>query len=144
MCLLVPLGYEGREVGPGPACAAGAGPAAWSHLEMRVTTSRMASSRVARVLACLTPAGGGTDSCLTAVLRHPYEDWTARFSHHVRRYTVSETLLVVELFGQASGAGAAQRLGDPRWLENAVGRLAPQRPRPYRAARDAVAQVLEG
>ncbi|UKY47766.1 hypothetical protein [Streptomyces inhibens] len=117
----------------------------WSRfmtLRLLVTTGRWSSSKTFGVLTALRPGVvPASGSGLRATLRHPYEDWTAPFSHHDRCYTWSEVLLAGELLRQTVEAGAAQRLGDPRWLEDAVGQLSPLRARTYRAARAAVAQL---
>lgn len=123
---------------------------AWSRfmdLSLAVTPRRWSSSRTAGVLNTAFGSGGGHEvdtngSCLRATLRHPYTPWVGRFSHHERRYGWSEILLADELLGQAVGAGAAQRLGDPDWLGQAVGLLAPLKVRTYSAARTAVAKVV--
>ncbi|MDQ0991016.1 hypothetical protein [Streptomyces sp. V3I7] len=69
--------------------------------------------------------GGGY---LHLTLRHPYEDWLARFDRHPHRYPLVELLLLEELLRQTAAAREAHLLGDPEWLGAVVGRLAPQRP----------------
>lgn len=56
----------------------------------------------------------GPDGCaVEAFLRHPYEDWTAFYTHHERTYTNPHVFLVDELFRKTVEAKAAHRLGDP-------------------------------
>jgi hypothetical protein len=67
----------------------------------------------------------GPDGCaVEAFLRHPYEDWTAFYTHHERTYTNPHVTLVGELFRKTVEAKAAYRLGDPDWLGEAARRLA--------------------
>ena len=80
---------------------------------------------------------------LHMTLRHPYEDWSARFDRHPRAYSGYQMILLTELLRQAVEAGEAERLGDPEWLGTVVGRLAPQRPWTTRATREAVRAARE-
>ncbi|MGF1424904.1 hypothetical protein [Kitasatospora sp. LaBMicrA B282] len=62
---------------------------------------------------------GLTGPHLEAMVRHPYEFWTGRFSHHLRRYRPAEIRLAGELIQQTVKAGQAQRLGERDWLDGA-------------------------
>ncbi|MFD3937817.1 hypothetical protein ACFWSF_24250 [Streptomyces sp. NPDC058611] len=67
----------------------------------------------------------GRDGCsLQGNLRHPYEQWSARYTHHERRYGVGHVIVLQALFGQLSEAKALDRLGDSQWLGSAVTELA--------------------
>ncbi|MEU9861598.1 hypothetical protein AB0D99_12020 [Streptomyces sp. NPDC047971] len=107
----------------------------WSRfmrMTMRATTKAWMASRTVTVLD--TVAGGpfspqGRDGCaVVALLRHPYEDWSARYSHHERPYTSAEVFWLGHLFQQTVKAKAAHRLGDREWMGAAVARLAALRP----------------
>ncbi|MFJ1650147.1 hypothetical protein ACIOC2_01770 [Streptomyces sp. NPDC088337] len=82
--------------------------------------------------------GGGY---LHMTLRHPYEDWLARFDRHPRFYGGTELVLFEELLRQTAQAGEVQLFGDPAWLGSVTGHLALQRPRSARAIREAVAEA---
>ncbi|MFJ3841760.1 hypothetical protein ACIPY6_40515 [Streptomyces sp. NPDC090054] len=67
----------------------------------------------------------GRDGCsLQGNLRHPYEHWSARYTHHERRYAVGHVIVLEALFDQLSDAKSLDRLGDPQWLGSAVTELA--------------------
>lgn len=67
----------------------------------------------------------GRSACsVEALVRHPYDMWSARYTHHKRAYTYDRLSLVQELFRKTVEAKAAQRLGDPQWLSEAVAQLA--------------------
>ncbi|MGX1914668.1 hypothetical protein ACWIID_38470 [Streptomyces phaeochromogenes] len=82
-----------------------------------------------------TPGGGfvgafgpaadmGRDGCsLHGILRHPYEPWLARYTHHERVYTGGHVITLKALFDQLTEAKALDRLGDPEWLGTAVAKL---------------------
>ncbi|WP_190109375.1 hypothetical protein [Streptomyces cinnamoneus] len=116
-------------------------------LSMEVTARRWSSSRTAGVLNAVFGEGDGgvnsNGSCLTGTVRHPYELWVGRFSHHARRYSWSEIMMAETLIQQLIAAGAAQRLGDPAWLDRVVALLTAERPRTPRRAAALVAHVLE-
>ncbi|MER6094503.1 hypothetical protein ABT154_01275 [Streptomyces sp. NPDC001728] len=68
----------------------------------------------------------GRDACsVHALVRHPYDDWFARYSHHRRAYTGAHVYLVGHLFEAVSEAKLMHRLGDPRWLGAVVEQVAP-------------------
>ncbi|MGW2330582.1 hypothetical protein ACWC5C_33200 [Streptomyces sp. NPDC001700] len=112
-------------------------------MNLTAATGRWATTRTAgATLGLRSPDFGRYGCALWTTLRHPYVDWRAWYSHHERRYTMSEVMLVRTLIHQAHKAGAETRLGDPRWLESAVVRLAPLRARTHRSAWEAVAEVV--
>lgn len=86
---------------------------------------------------------GSGPGYLHMTLRHPYEDWLARFDRHPRSYSGYQLFLFQELLRQTVGLGQAHRLGDPEWLDRVVTRLAPLRPRGYRGFERAVTTALE-
>jgi hypothetical protein len=66
----------------------------------------------------------GRDGCsLYGTLRHPYDLWRVRYTHHRRRYTGGHVIVLKALFDQLTQAKALDRLGDPEWLGAAVARL---------------------
>ncbi|MEU5952037.1 hypothetical protein [Streptomyces sp. NPDC047525] len=68
----------------------------------------------------------GRDGCsLQGILRHPYEHWSVRYTHHERSYTGGHVIVLKALFDQLDEAKALERLGDPRWLGAAVAELSP-------------------
>ncbi|WKK25749.1 hypothetical protein QZH56_09225 [Streptomyces olivoreticuli] len=64
--------------------------------------------------------GGGH---LDMTLRHPYEDWSARFDRHTHGYRLFDVTLLEELLRQTVAAGEAHRLADADWLGRVVVRL---------------------
>lgn len=86
---------------------------------------------------------GSGPGYLHMTLRHPYEDWLARFDRHPRPYSGCQLFLFQELLRQTVRLGQAHRLGDPEWLDRVVTRLAPLRPRGYRGFEKAVTAALE-
>ncbi|MGI5337341.1 hypothetical protein ACQEVS_08065 [Streptomyces sp. CA-181903] len=136
------LWHEPGKGGPEPVPSVP--PVPWGRfmsLHLAATHTRLESSTTLAVLS-----GGaflGRRRCsLQGTLRHPYEPWTACYGHHARRYGTSELLLAQFLVSLAFKAGPARRLGDPRWMAEAVGRLAPLRVRKLSVARAAVAEVV--
>ncbi|WP_330334393.1 hypothetical protein OHS33_34680 [Streptomyces sp. NBC_00536] len=68
----------------------------------------------------------GRDGCsLGGRVRGQYDDWSVRYTHHIRSYGVSHVILLKALFAQLSDAKALDRLGDPAWLGAAVTELSP-------------------
>ncbi|MEU7581001.1 hypothetical protein AB0B50_25745 [Streptomyces sp. NPDC041068] len=66
----------------------------------------------------------GRDACsVRALVRHPYDTWSAHYTHHKRSCTFRHIGLVDALFAETTKAKAAHRLGDPEWLSEAVARL---------------------
>ncbi|WP_208614779.1 hypothetical protein [Streptomyces regalis] len=82
-----------------------------------------------------TPCGGfvggfapgadmGRDGCsLHGIVRHPYDLWKVRHTHHLRRYKAGHVIVLKALFDQLTEAKALDRLGDPEWLGAAVAKL---------------------
>jgi hypothetical protein len=69
----------------------------------------------------------GLPASVSAVVRHPYEDWQAGFTHHARRYPRREITVACELLDETTAAGEAARLGDPEWLTDVVRKLSEHR-----------------
>ncbi|MBY8876300.1 hypothetical protein [Actinacidiphila acidipaludis] len=78
--------------------------------------------RVAKIAANLAGAVyvGSQGSRAAAMLRHPYEEWSADFDHHVRKYTRREITMADALLRHTIAAGKGERLGDPAWVAAAV------------------------
>ncbi|WP_249399919.1 hypothetical protein [Streptomyces argyrophylli] len=89
------------------------------------------------------PWRGRGSGYLHMTLRHPYENWIARFDRHPRSYPGAHLVFLQLLTTQVIDAGQAQLLGDPDWLGRVVARLAPQRPRGWRGMREAVTRAVE-
>ena len=66
---------------------------------------------------------GRDGCCLYGIVRHPYDLWSARYTHHQRRYTGGHVNVLKSLFAQLGRAKALDRLGDPDWLGAAVAQL---------------------
>jgi hypothetical protein len=60
---------------------------------------------------------------LYGIVRHPYDLWCVRYTHHQRRYTGGHVMVLKSLFAQLSKAKALDRLGDPEWVGAAVAQL---------------------
>ncbi|MFC9384928.1 hypothetical protein [Streptomyces venezuelae] len=68
----------------------------------------------------------GRNACsVHALVRHPYDDWYARYSHHERAYTEAHIFLLRLLFEAVSQAKLTHRLGDAEWLGAVVEQVAP-------------------
>ncbi|MEU6945403.1 hypothetical protein ABZ957_09225 [Streptomyces sp. NPDC046316] len=94
-------------------------------LHLRATGRGWTASRPMGVFGAGHGTVVGPDGCaVTALLRHPYEDWSARYSHHEHRYTAADVFWLEHLFRHTVEAKSAHRLGDPEWLGTAVARLA--------------------
>ncbi|MFF5548885.1 hypothetical protein [Streptomyces olivaceoviridis] len=89
------------------------------------------------------PWRGRGSGYLHMTLRHPYENWIARFDRHPRHYPGAHLVFLDLLTRQVIDAGQAHLLGDPEWLGRVVARLAPQRPRGWRGMREAVTRAVE-
>ncbi|MFJ8018390.1 hypothetical protein [Streptomyces sp. NPDC096339] len=82
------------------------------------------TSRTAGFASTFRDLGWGPDGCsLYGDLRHPYERWSARYTHHERRYPAGHVIVLQALFDQLSAAKALDSLGDPEWLGSAVTEL---------------------
>ncbi|WP_049657080.1 hypothetical protein [Kitasatospora sp. MY 5-36] len=124
---VLPEGFEHRVTGREPFLVP------WKRLmslKLGVTSGRFLS----------TPAGGlltghhapheaiGTHgSCLSAMVRHPYDLWSPRFVHHRRWYPAPEITLLHQLLGNIVDLGRVERLGDDAWLTSVVEELAADR-----------------
>ncbi|WP_234390225.1 hypothetical protein [Streptomyces sp. MMG1533] len=84
------------------------------------------------------PWKGRFGGYLHMTLRHPYEDWVARFDRHPRWYPGAQLVLFEELLRQTGVADELHLLGDRVWLGSVVAQLAPRRPWTQRSLRDAV------
>ncbi|MEU9701865.1 hypothetical protein [Streptomyces sp. NPDC047981] len=60
-----------------------------------------------------------------ALVRHPYDDWFVRYTHHERAYSGTHMYLVTRFIRAVSEAKLLPRLGDPQWVGLAVAKLAP-------------------
>ncbi|MFI7102066.1 hypothetical protein ACIBK8_22220 [Streptomyces sp. NPDC050161] len=86
----------------------------------------------------------GRRACsVQAVVRHPYEDWSANYTHHKRPYEYFRIALVSELFRKTVEVKAAHRLGDPEWLGAAVARLALVRDRSRGSVARSVRETID-
>ncbi|MEU9976239.1 hypothetical protein [Streptomyces sp. NPDC051014] len=66
----------------------------------------------------------GRDGCsLYGLVRHPYEPWRVRYTHHRRGYKGSHVMVLKFLFAQLGEAKALDRLGDREWVGAAVAQL---------------------
>ncbi|MFJ8437207.1 hypothetical protein ACIQ9P_38535 [Kitasatospora sp. NPDC094019] len=109
-----------------------------------VTPHRWTGSRRTALLTLgqMAPLGL-TGPHLTATVRHPYEYWTGRFSHHRgQHYAPHELAAAAELFAVVVDAGEAALLGDSAWLDGAVALIRPRRP--PAETRAALAKLLAG
>ncbi|MCT4352342.1 hypothetical protein M5362_04245 [Streptomyces sp. Je 1-79] len=107
----------------------------WSRfmqMQLYATTRAWMATRTMGALSAVGPATApayGRDGCrVYGLLRHPYEDWSARYSHHERPYTPADVFWLGHLLRHTVAAKAADRLGDAEWLATAVTRLATLRP----------------
>lgn len=103
----------------------------WTRFVSAGVTAAYKAWQTTRTAGVLDALGGsrlesGPDGCAVGgYLRHPYEDWSVRYTHHERGYTSAHVFLLKALFRKTSEAKALRRLGDPEWLGAAVDRLAP-------------------
>ncbi|MFD7261102.1 hypothetical protein [Streptomyces sp. NPDC059874] len=93
-------------------------------LGVNVAYRNWQTSRAAGFVAAFRNVDWGRDGCsLQGNLLHPYEHWSARYTHHARRYGAGHVIVLQALFDQLSDARALDRLGDPEWLGAAVTEL---------------------
>ncbi|MEV7505852.1 hypothetical protein [Streptomyces sp. NPDC093018] len=86
----------------------------------------------------------GRDGCsLHDIVRHPYDLWRVRYTHHQRRYTGGHVSVLKYLFDRLDKANALDRLGDPEWLGAAVAQLSGHTSWYSPAARQLVETTLE-
>ncbi|MFI6015120.1 hypothetical protein ACIBAG_41195 [Streptomyces sp. NPDC051243] len=102
----------------------------WSRfMELRVRAAyvRWHVTRFGGFVGAFAPAADmGRDGCsLQGIVRHPYDLWSARYTHHEGRYTAGHVIVLKALFDQLTEAKALDRLGDPDWLGAAVAKLSP-------------------
>ncbi|MFI8192087.1 hypothetical protein ACIF8T_25440 [Streptomyces sp. NPDC085946] len=122
--VLTPEGLEQRRhAEPAPLLAV-----EWSRvmdLRIRAAYRSWQATRPAALIGWGQPgADVGRDGCsLQGTLRHPYEPWSARYTHHERRYGAGHVIVLKALFGRLTEAKALARLGDPQWLGAAVAEL---------------------
>ncbi|MFC5666594.1 hypothetical protein ACFP3U_26945 [Kitasatospora misakiensis] len=94
-------------------------------LGLAVTPHRWTGSRRTALVSLgqMAPLGL-TGPHLRATVRHPYEYWTGRFSHHRgQRYDPRELIAAGVLLAVTVDAGEAALLGDLGWLDDAVPRI---------------------
>ncbi|MFD5699451.1 hypothetical protein [Streptomyces lasiicapitis] len=114
-------------------------------LDVLATQWAWMATRTAGVLS----AGRGGNVCgrracsVQALVRRPYDYWSANYTHHQRSYPFFEIALVQTLFGKAIKAKAAHRLGGPEWLGQAVTQLALLRERSRASALRSVDEAVE-
>lgn len=122
----------------------------WSrfiNLALSVQSSRLGNSKalakVTDIALALTGSSrhGGGEAYLAATLRHPYEDWSAHFTHAARKYDRREVRLAEEFFKQVVESGRAARLGDPQWVAAMVEKIA-SLPPDSRNAKAAVGEIV--
>ncbi|MFJ9826823.1 hypothetical protein ACIRSU_20990 [Streptomyces sp. NPDC101160] len=120
----------------------------WSRvmeLGIRTTYRAWMATRGGSVLTFVSQSNAidmGRDACsVHALVRHPYDDWVARYSHHQRAYTGAHVYLVEQLIGAVSQAKQLHRLGDPRWLGAVVEQVAPLPHR--RSSVRAIREIIE-
>ncbi|MFF9013305.1 hypothetical protein ACF09C_10120 [Streptomyces sp. NPDC014870] len=77
-------------------------------------------------LAQSSAGSWGRDACsVHALVRHPYDDWFVRYTHHERAYSGAHIYLVSRFIRAVSDAKLLPRLGDPQWVSLAVAKIAP-------------------
>ncbi|MFE0629458.1 hypothetical protein ACFW3D_21170 [Streptomyces sp. NPDC058864] len=86
------------------------------------------SKRLRRVAVLLSWLGRPTQHVGLAAnvgvgARNPYEQWSADFTHHARRYPRREITAACLLLDEVAASGRAARLGDPEWLSAVVRKL---------------------
>ncbi|MFC8094407.1 hypothetical protein [Streptomyces sp. NPDC057301] len=96
-------------------------------LELRVRAAyrRWRTTPFAGFAGAFAPgADMGRDGCsLNGIVRHPYDLWRVRYTHHERRYTGGHVIVLKALFDELTEAKALHRLSDPEWLGTAVAKL---------------------
>ncbi|ELS53210.1 hypothetical protein [Streptomyces viridochromogenes] len=100
----------------------------WSRfLELRVRAayrSWQATAGAGFIGAFEPRADMGRDGCcLYGLVRHPYDLWSVRYTHHERRYGAGHVIVLKALLEQLTEAKALDRLGDPEWLGAVVAKL---------------------
>ncbi|MGW2271467.1 hypothetical protein [Streptomyces yangpuensis] len=118
--VLTPEGLEHRRQGQTtPLATVGWG--RFVNLGVSAAHRNWQTTATAGFVSAFATADWGRDGCsLQGDLRHPHEAWSARYTHHERRYAAGHVIVLQALFDQISTAGALHRLGDPEWLAAAV------------------------
>ncbi|MGW0118947.1 hypothetical protein [Streptomyces sp. NPDC003327] len=121
----------------------------WSRvmeLRLRTTYRSWMATRGGGALGFLSQSDAvdmGRYACsVHALVRHPYDDWFALYSHHQRAYTGAHVHLAVELVDAVSKAKLLHRLGDPVWLGQVVEQVAPLSH--WRSAGRRIARIVDG
>ncbi|MFD9006346.1 hypothetical protein ACFV0T_36290 [Streptomyces sp. NPDC059582] len=100
----------------------------WSrfmNLVLSVQPTRLGNSRAMVILSAISMASGGARAAfLGATLRNPYEDWSADFTHAARKFGRRDICKAEEFLKQTVEFGRAEKLGDPRWVSQAVEKIA--------------------
>ncbi|MEV7323828.1 hypothetical protein [Streptomyces sp. NPDC093970] len=118
--LLTPEGLEHRRHGE----AAPRLTVAWSRFMELNVQAAYRKWQTTPGLPARPGADMGRDGCsLHGTVRHPYEPWRVRYTHHQRGYKGAQVMTLKFLFTQLTEAKALHRLGDPEWLGAAVARL---------------------
>ncbi|MCL8015197.1 hypothetical protein [Streptomyces sp. AS02] len=122
--VLTPRGLEHRRRGEAAPLLA----LEWSQfveLKVRAGYRRWHVTRFGGFAGGFAPgADMGRDGCsLQGILRHPYELWSVRYTHHRRHYKGGHVIVLKALFHELTEAKAVDRLGDPEWLGVVVSKL---------------------
>ncbi|MFF2545031.1 hypothetical protein ACFVUY_21005 [Kitasatospora sp. NPDC058063] len=121
---VLPGGFEHRVAGRDPFLVP------WDRLmslQLGFTRGRFPSTPVGGLLNTYDGAIGAHGSCLSAMVRHPYDLWRPRFVHHGWWYPAPELTVLRQLLGDIVDLGHVERLGDDAWLTSAVEELAADR-----------------
>ncbi|GAA2986734.1 MULTISPECIES: hypothetical protein [Streptomyces] len=144
--VLTPEGVEHR----GRADPAPRSVVQWSrfvHLGVHATYWKWEATRTGGFVGAFgsTPYETGRDGCsLQGLLRHSYEPWSVRYTHHRRHYLGSHVFLLKALVRKLTEARALDRLGDPQWLSAAVAALSPVTAWLPSSGNRLVAETIEG
>ncbi|MFJ8632686.1 hypothetical protein [Streptomyces sp. NPDC093568] len=100
----------------------------WSQfleLRMRAAYRQWHTTPFAGFAGAFAPgADMGRDGCsLQGIRRHPYDLWSARYTHHQNPYKAGHVIVLKALFDELTEAKALHRLGDPEWLSTTVAKL---------------------
>ncbi|MEU1036751.1 hypothetical protein ABZ402_50895 [Streptomyces mirabilis] len=119
-------------------------------LSLSATATRLGNSKLlAKVTDLALGLGGvarhgGGSACVVASLRHPYEEWSAEFSHHADRYDRHQIVLANEFLSRAVQCGKAPLLGDTDWVSGAIEKMSHLAPASSRSLASAVQEMLDG
>ncbi|MYX36506.1 MULTISPECIES: hypothetical protein [unclassified Streptomyces] len=98
--------------------------------------------RTAAVLSLLgasIPPGLGQPPSVGGTLRHPYEPWSAEFTHHARKYRRHDIAVLWDFLSHIAESRKTAHMGDPEWVAMAVAKLSRQ-PKKYFGARKRAVQ----